>query len=107
MRNYDKRIFKIKYDKAFKIYINDMNIKVENDKTEKRFSLYTSLYPYMLLGQMKGMEFSDFNDMLDGKQQVSSSHKVDMIDEEDALKMIEELKKRSVVKEIHEMEEWR
>lgn len=60
MRNYDNRVFELPYTKALEIYRKDIEREQEKEQEERFFGLYTSIYPFMLQGFLKGMEYEEF-----------------------------------------------
>lgn len=104
MRNYTDRIYKLPYGEVIDIYENDVKEEIDKEVFNKRWSLYCSVYPYMLKGEMKGLSYEEFNKMLDGESLTSKTHKnTDLnaikyndMDEESALKFLNELEKKPV-----------
>lgn len=84
---------KMGYGKALNIYDSAISNEIEKEKRDKRWMLYTSLYPLMMTGQIKVKEFSEFCDILDGKG--AGQQQFNDMEEDEALREIEELERRN------------
>lgn len=91
----------MKYKKVLNMYDVEMKQIKDKEIRAERLSLYTSIYPYMILGKMKNKGFTEFCDILDGKDiETIGKQKINNISEEDALKLINELEKKNVKREV-------
>lgn len=87
------------YKKALKIYENC--IKKENDKDsyDKKWELYSAIFPLMIKGEVKVLEFDAFCRSLDSKEEVKKE-RINNMSEEEALKMLNELENKKVLKVV-------
>ena len=85
----------MEYTLALQIVNNKINFLTQKEITNKRWELYLTVYPYMLMGKMKRMEFADFCksfEEAEKKSQVITADYSHMKDEE-MLREIEEIEK--------------
>lgn len=81
---------------ANKLITRKIKSIAEKEKIEKRWQLYLTIYPYIITGKLKPLEFTEFCKTLDGevenKETINSYQK--MTDEE-MLKEIEKIEKEA------------
>lgn len=81
---------------ANKLITRKIKSIAEKEKIEKRWQLYLTIYPYIITGKLKPLEFTEFCKTLDGevedKETIKSYQK--MTDEE-MLKEIEKIEKEA------------
>ena len=84
----------MEYTLALQIVNNKINFLTQKEISDKRWELYLTVYPYMLMGRIKKMEFVDFCKMFEEaeKKQVTVADYSYLSDEE-MLREIEELEK--------------
>lgn len=89
-------VFNMQYDLATKIIKRKIEKLIEKEKTEKRWQLYLTIYPYIITGKLKEIEFVDFCKALDGttKNENTINNYKEMSDEE-MLKEIEKIEKEA------------
>lgn len=83
------------YALALQIVTDKINFLTQKEVNDKRWQLYLTIYPYMLMGKMKKLEFTDFCksfEEAEKKSQVITADYSHMKDEE-MLREIEEIEK--------------
>lgn len=81
---------------ANKLITRKIKSIAEKEKIEKRWQLYLTIYPYIITGKLKPLEFIEFCKTLDGEvenKETIKSYK-EMTDEE-MLKEIEKIEKEA------------
>lgn len=81
---------------ANKLITRKIKSIAEKEKIEKRWQLYLTIYPYIITGKLKPLEFTEFCKTLDGEvenKETIKSYK-EMTDEE-MLKEIEKIEKEA------------
>lgn len=84
----------MEYTLALQIVTDKINFLTQKEVNNKRWELYLTVYPYMLMGKMKKLEFIDFCKSFEEseKKQVTVADYSHLTDEE-MLREIEELEK--------------
>lgn len=87
-------ILSMDYALALQIVTDKINFLTQKEINDKRWQLYLTIYPHMLMGKMKRMEFDDFCKTFEEaeKKQVTVADYSHLTDEE-MLREIEELEK--------------
>lgn len=105
MRGYSERVLKLPYEKALQIYERDILKEFKESQELKFWGLYSSVYPFMLQGILKPIEYSEFKKLLTGEdkeektQPLETINKFDGMSEEEILKFIEEIEQGDTITE--------
>ena len=102
MRGYNKEAFNLPYRKALLMYERDILKEYEESQEQKFWGLYSSVYPFMLQGVLKPIEYSEFKKLLTGEKKAEEKQSNNSIDsfngmsEEEILKFIEDIEQGEV-----------
>lgn len=85
-------VFNMQYDLATKLIKKKIEKLIEKEKTEKRWQLYLTIYPYIITGKLKEIEFVDFCKALDGNTENKKTiNDYKEMSDEEMLKEIEKI----------------
>ena len=82
---------------ANKLITRKIKSIAEKEKIEKRWQLYLTIYPYIITGKLKPLEFSDFCKNLDKNldDNVENNNNYQTISDEEMLREIEKIEKEA------------
>ena len=81
---------------ANKLITRKIKSIAEKEKIEKRWQLYLTIYPYIITGKLKPLEFTEFCKTLDGKVENKETIKsYQKMTDEEMLKEIEKIEKEA------------
>ena len=81
---------------ANKLITRKIKSITEKEKIEKRWQLYLTIYPYIITGKLKPLEFTEFCKTLDGKVENKETIKsYENMTDEEMLREIEKIEKEA------------
>lgn len=95
--NYSCPEFMLNMDCALALQIINNKIKERENRevVDRRWDMYLSLYPHMIMGKIKLMEFADYCKLFTEKENEQQQPDYSNMSDEEMLREIEELEKSS------------
>lgn len=96
--NNPEYILNLDYSLADKLIKRKIKNTIEKEKIEKRWQLYLTIYPYIITGKLKPLEFSDFCKNLDKNLDdnvENNNNNYQTISDEEMLREIEKIEKEA------------